>query len=449
MRRAVVLVLALAACDVTEDLGASAEPIIGGSEDTGHPAVVGLSLPGGGCSGTLIGDRTILTAAHCVDFIVGTGREDDGTVIFGTSFFDPDFTRPTARMVHHRRWKGGIAYGPDVAMIKLAVDRPPEIEPMAFNTQPLGAEWIGGTMTIVGFGNTDGEANSGFGTKRRASSPVHGINAIQISHGTSTANTCQGDSGGPGFFTIEARETVVGITSAGEAGCLGLSTSARVDAYLEDFVFPVYDAWEGPCRFDGECVQDCPRTPDPDCDPCGYDGFCAPECPAPDFDCPIGGFSGDVCNTDYDCESRRCVEALDDPRIKYCSAPCDPGLPGAQTCDAPLALCASEQRDEPLCYYVGITPGAQGSVCTEGGDCRSGVCDPDDDICIEECGDGLPACGEEFECRSISGTKACRLPATGGGCLRIGARGGAGAWPAGLALALLFVMARRARRRRV
>jgi MYXO-CTERM domain-containing protein len=215
----------------------------------------------------------------------------------------------------------------------------------------------------------------------------------------------------------------------------------RTDIYKNDFLLEVIAAWDGPCPLDGNCVTDgCGDFPDPDCDPCGFNGQCASGCDRVDLDCAKGRFAGDFCDRNDDCESRRCVEALDDPRVKYCSSVCGSGV----ACEAPLTAC-QDSNGEQLCFFAGTTPSSQGAECTTGDDCRSGVCHPDDKVCIEECGDGFPACAEPFVCEKFASSRACVFESGGCGC-RVGAPGAGGAALAlGVVIALLGLRRRRRR----
>lgn len=393
--------------------------IIGGIPDTGHENVVLLRTATGLCTGTLVAPRIILTAAHCVEGASG------GNVDFTTGLDDPDSqTIRVSQIVWHRYYDpstigAGLPY--DIAMMRLRDPAPDGIEPMEMNLDPL-PDLVGDQMLAVGFGNTDGAAGTGSGIKRRAFLPINSIGPLLIGMGNDDVNTCQGDSGGPGIYEFDAVEHVIGITSTGPAGCVGNSHQTRLDIYRDEFVLPILAAWDGPCQHDGTCVEDGCAVPDPDCDSCQLDGFCASGCPSLDLDCPVTGFAGDLCNNNDGCESRHCVEAHDDSRVKYCSAPCDASLPIEGQCDPPLSVCGSFNGEEDSCHYAGITPSTQGSPCQSGGDCRSSVCDPDHSICIEQCGDGLPECSEEFSCEPFGGgVNACTFPPDGCGCV-VGAR---------------------------
>jgi hypothetical protein len=183
----------------------------------------------------------------------------------------------------------------------------------------------------------------------------------------------------------------------------------------------------------------CGDYPDPDCDVCGLDGLCSTGCAKKDLDCPLGAAVGEVCDDREDSESLPCVAALDDPRVHYCSVDCtDTG-----TCPPPLALCQPADGGFDACFYDGISPSAQGAACQAGGECRSGICDPDDLICVEPCGGALPACADGYECSDLSGSTSAgcrgrRLPVGRG-------PGGAAAW---LLLGLLSILVVRLPRRR-
>jgi hypothetical protein len=418
--------IAAAGCLEEHDLDietAEPAPIIGGIPDTGHLNVPMLQTSVGLCTGTLVSDHVVLTAAHCVE------GATTGGVSFGEGLDDPTAESiGISGIMWHRYYDAdtigaGLPY--DIALVRLKDPAPAGIDPMAMNLEPLAESLVGGTMLAVGFGADDGPAQTGFGLKRRVLLPINSIGAMLIGMGDDTVNTCQGDSGGPGIVEFDGVEHVIGITSTGPQGCVGNSHQTRLDIYSDSFVIPIVDAWSGPCQFDGDCVTEGCRTPDPDCEPCGVDTFCSSGCPTLDLDCPVVGFPGDLCKKNDDCESRLCIEASDDPRVKYCSTLCDPSNPLEDECDPPLGECAASSEDGEACQFKGPSRSAQGYDCTSGAECRSGVCDPDHGICIEQCGDGLPECGDEYSCESVGdGVKACTFPSGGCGCAAGGRRNG-------------------------
>jgi MYXO-CTERM domain-containing protein len=297
-------------------VGGRVASIIGGEVDTGHLNVVILRTGGSLCTGTLVAPHVVLTAAHCID------PASNGGVIFGSGVDDPDaVTVPVISAIRHRRYDPstldeGLPF--DIAMLRLAEPAPEGVEPMAMNLEPLPADFAGSTMLAIGFGASDGEEQTGFGVKRSVVVPVNTVEDRFITYGNNSLNTCQGDSGGPGVVVTGGVEHVVGITSTGLKGCVGSSRQTRLDAYRDDFVIPVLDAWDGPCQFDGRCVTEGCRTPDPDCDICGFDSVCASDCPEVDLDCPLTGLAGDACSDNFDCEGRIC-----DPAAGVCVQACD------------------------------------------------------------------------------------------------------------------------------
>lgn len=446
--------LGAAGCDLTgsgSEPSSRALPIVGGTTDPGDPAVVMLQTSTGGCTGSVVADNVVLTAAHCIENSLGPG-DKRGTVYFGTRSGEWFAQRSIIDMVIHRYYGAGFDLGYDIALVRLRDPVPDTVTPVELSDVALDSSYVGVPVRSVGFGGTGYDANGnlqGFGTKRSASIIVDGVSPDFLVVGDQVHNTCQGDSGGPHFMTIASREVQVGVSSFGASGCLGPSKLTRVDAYLKDFLIPIIDAWSGPCMDDSTCVASGCRTPDPDCydDLCGFDGYCGTGCLDLDLDCPVGGRPGDLCGSDLDCDSRRCIPADDDPRVSYCTQECDPtDTDWNYGCERPLNGCQAV-GEVHLCDFGGPTPSTQGAPCTGGGDCRSGLCDGEFEICVEPCGDGQPACADGFECRDRGEARVCTFPDEETCSLARGPQKGRAAL-AHLALILLALGAVFGRRRR-
>lgn len=425
-------------------VGKQEQAIIGGTENNGDPAVVAV-FAGGLCTGTLIAPEIVLTAAHCVSSAIESGNTNSGTVRFGSGGSDWFDSINIVDMAMHRLYKPPAFLQHDIALVRLA--SPADIAPLVISRRNLTDDDVGLVLRVVGFGNTDGVAGTGAGRKRQVTLSLNEVRPRHIIIGDRLYNTCQGDSGGPTFAEFDGQEIVVGVTSYGAGGCQGASALTRTDAMWDEFLTEVISAWSGPCMQDGVCIEDdsC-AYPDPDCDPCGMDGFCIRDCPIPDKDCALEGLAGETCGSDLGCESRNCTTAIDDDRIQFCSMSCDPAVAFDKSgCFAPLTICEDLGNGQGQCRFPGITPGVQGAPCQDGGICRSGMCDTDEEICVEACGDGLPECSKDFECLKLGDLRVCSIPGDPGCSVANG--NGAGLGGLLLLLALAFGANRRRRRR--
>lgn len=228
------LPLGLGACGVEPDDGTEVvdNPIIGGRNDTGDPAVVALLTSTGSlCTSTLISPTVLLTAAHCVHpSLVGGGAR------FAAAL-DPVVRRGGRQApVRQVNWHAGFNprnpfAGNDIAVAILASPLP-GVAPIPINRSALGQGIVGQAARLVGYGNNDGFAGTGAGTKRQVTTRIAGVQGGLVQIGTTNAGVCQGDSGGPAFLNRGGGEQVIGVTSFGQRGCRAASSFTRVDRQL-------------------------------------------------------------------------------------------------------------------------------------------------------------------------------------------------------------------------
>ena len=252
-----VCVVSLSSTSVLADVSAR---IINGKEATqgNWPFMAALvsrnvnAYDGQFCGASFIGERYVLTAAHCVE---GNGREDLDVVI-GVSNLSASQAaqhRYAVENIYVHQYYNSVATGNDIAIIEL-VDQPSESVVNLVDGYVRGNLNDGQMLTVMGWGDQD--ASDGYASKSElyqvnvplvnqyeCNSVPHsgyafiGSDAFCAGYSDGGYDSCQGDSGGPIVVSTNGTYEQLGIVSWGkgcaEANAYGVYTNI---SYFDDWI---------------------------------------------------------------------------------------------------------------------------------------------------------------------------------------------------------------------
>jgi MYXO-CTERM domain-containing protein len=325
--------------------GPISAPILGGTKATvgQYPSVVAIELSTSQgtalCTGTLVTDQWILTAAHCVQGIAPSKIK----VHFNTV----DAFRVAGKVVGATQAIAKPSFSidtlgaNDIGLIQLS-EKVTDIKPVPVNLDPTKAP-VGVKVTMVGFGATAQGGGGSIGVEYVVEQTSVACNGAAGSDANllcfnqvSGKGKCEGDSGGPSFAMIDNHLVQVGITSFGDQNCAQFGADTRVDAevaFIKQYIPQLHCEMDTDCGGTSECFL----------------GTCIAQ--------PFGpGGVGATCTGNGDCDSQLCAQAGDQ---SLCTMSCTAG--DNSTCPA-------------------------GLECVDGGACWP----PEDSGCCSASGKGAP-----------------------------------------------------------
>ncbi|HEV7877148.1 S1 family peptidase [Bradyrhizobium sp.] len=227
--------------------------IVGGggpAENISRAVVTIIGSRGSFCTGSLLAQDLVLTAAHCVlpgaDYkVILPGETPPRLLDVRRVASHPQFS--VQAILAHRA-------SADVALLQLASPLPPSKAPAPFGAPAIPIE-VGARLTIAGVGvSRRGDGKSG-GAIRAADLTVTGKpGTLQIRLADPLTNNtrdglgaCTGDSGAPVFEMQSGRAVIVGVVSWSTGannsdGCGGLTGVTPLTLYRE-WIFRTARLW--------------------------------------------------------------------------------------------------------------------------------------------------------------------------------------------------------------
>jgi hypothetical protein len=358
----------------------ASQPIIGGTPDTLHSAVLALVNPTGSCSGTVIASRGdsgyFLTAAHCLSRLTNTGElalpvqplaPENVALVPGLDWSEglaSSAYYPVVELALHPGYPGDAAF--DVAMARfVGADDALATTPAMTAAEDDLADGV--AVTLVGYGQTEDDAQNTVRYRVDTTVSDLGEAGLVLYDESNDRGSCNGDSGGPVLRATASGERVAAVISFGSSATCAVEfgggprvSTPATQSFIEDFV-----AAAPPPRSCTDCLL------------VNLTSFGA--CP----DQAVACGSGSECEA-YSLCRNRCAGG------SSCVAACATAYPEGAVEDAALFSCACDTGCEVECAgFAGCNPSSCGFAVGE---------NPCNACMQQSCCDPIGDCNEDAQC---------------------------------------------------
>ena len=186
------------------------------------------------CSGTLIDQTWVLTAAHCVEPMADfEGQGLSPYFILGNDWNGiADYDEVDSAFMHPN-YDSKTGLQDDIGLVKLTNGLTGTV-PMPLQREAIDDSWIGTEITYVGFGIT-GTQRQDSGVKRTAVVDIVSFDSyFAWTQDTQGQGICSGDSGGAALIPSGGGYQIAGVNSHTIGSCEeAISGVVRVDAYVD------------------------------------------------------------------------------------------------------------------------------------------------------------------------------------------------------------------------
>lgn len=185
------------------------------------------------CTGTLISENVVLTAAHCVE-----GQPEKLVVVFGprVQSAKAENMRNVDTYVQNPKWGHADEEGQgDLALVHFEGDLPSGFAPVRLAKKSLKLPQ-GTDVVMIGYGVTDGNRQKGAGVLRETETTVMGEHSpTEMMTDGHQNSVCFGDSGGPAFVKQGDSYVQWGVANS-------VVNQACNEASIHTLVMP-YETW--------------------------------------------------------------------------------------------------------------------------------------------------------------------------------------------------------------